>query len=341
MNVHFEAATGLYFLDPWLLLSGLLIVAALIVRRRRKTPAILLAPFGLFLTQPGGGAGGPPPRSLRVRLLWVPRALQVLALLLIVFAVARPVERDRLPFTTEGIDILLCLDRSSSMAAKDMDPLQDRLDVAKATATRFMESRPHDRIGLVTFARYPDVLCPLTLDHAASKKILAGVKLVAKDGPEDATGIGTAVARAAQVLRRSVAKSKVVILLSDGEENVATAETPDEIGPERAGRLCTALGVRVYTIAAGVKSRDPEAGSAVIDTSQVKRLADQTGGGFYEAKDKEALAGVYASIDTLEKVEQAEPRYRVKDRFLPFLLAAVALFLMGRFLEGTLLGALP
>ena len=110
---------------------------------------------------------------------------------------------------------------------------------------------PDDRIGLVCFARYPDLKCPLTLDHRALGEILDEVTTVESDGPEDATGIGTAVARAAQVLQRGIGESRVVILLTDGEENVATTRTPDEIAPLYAAQLCVELGVKVYAIAAG------------------------------------------------------------------------------------------
>jgi Ca-activated chloride channel family protein len=333
MNARLEALTGLRLLDPALLLLALLVPLLLWLRRRRGAPAVRFAP-GLLL-DPGL------PRSLRQRVVWLPAAFQALALVLAVVALARPVRRDRLPIETEGIDILLCLDVSSSMAARDMDPERSRLDLARETAAQFVAARPDDRIGLIPFARYPDVLCPLTLDHAAVARLLAGLERVEPDGPEDATGIGTAVARAAQVLRGSRAKSKVVILLTDGEENVATAETPEEIGPLVAARLCEDAGVRVYTIAAGIGRRDPAGRLVPLDTAAVRRLATRTGGAFYEARDAGALAAVYAAIDRLEKVQLPEPRWRIEERFLPFLAAALALLAAGALLEGTVLRVLP
>jgi Ca-activated chloride channel family protein len=222
-----------------------------------------------------------------------------------------------------------------------MDPRHARLDLAKAAAAQFIAGRPRDRVGLIAFARYPDLVCPPTLDHAALQELLGRVQRVESEGPEDATGIGTAVARAAQVLRSGTAKSKVVILLTDGEENVATAQTPEEIAPLHAGQLCRELGVRVYAIAAGAGGPDGSGSGPAIDTSQVQRLAEMTGGTLHEARDAGAMAGVYAHIDELEKVEIQEPRYRLEDRFLPFLGAALALLFLGRALQSTLLEALP
>ncbi|TAH34436.1 MAG: VWA domain-containing protein [Planctomycetota bacterium] len=332
MNPLFESLAGLTLRDPWMLSCALLLPLALWLRRRRGAPAVRFAPAAFVQDLP---------RTWRVRMLPLPPALQVLGLLLVVLALARPVQRTPLPLRTEGIDILLCLDVSSSMAARDMDPLRARLDLAKAAAAQFIAGRPQDRVGLIAFARYPDLVCPPTLDHAALQELLARVERVESEGPEDATGIGTAVARAAQVLRASTAKSKVVILLTDGEENVATAQTPAEIAPLHAGQLCRELGVRVYAIAAGTGGPDASGGGPAIDTSQVQRLAEMTGGALHEARDAGAMAGVYAHIDALEKVEIQEPRYRLEDRFLPFLGAALALLFLGRVLQSTLLEALP
>ncbi len=257
------------FQSPWLLLLAALVPLAWWLRRRRGDAAVRFgpAPFTDGL-----------PHSLRERLVAMPRGLHVLGLLLVVVALARPASKEQLPRTSEGIDILLAVDVSSSMTANDLDPPRSRLELAKAAATRFVDARPDDRIGLVRFARYPDVACPLTLDHDALSRFLAGLDPVARDSDEDRTGIGTAVARAAEVLRSSAARSKVVVLLTDGEENVASADTPDEIGPLDAARMCEALGVRVYTIAAGIGKRGPHGEWLPLDTKQVERLAELTHG---------------------------------------------------------------
>ncbi|MFH2001054.1 MAG: VWA domain-containing protein, partial [Planctomycetota bacterium] len=323
MNALLESATGLFMLDPWLLLSALLIPAGFAWHRFRGSPSIRFAP-GIFIGRsfqpppPGNGIRSteqacfaPWPVPWRMRFLWLPQAFHMIGLVLLVFALARPVHRVPVPYETEGMDILLCLDTSSSMTATDMDRQRSRLAVARDAAARFIEGRTHDRIGLLCFARFPDLRCPLTLDHRALKILLADVTTVESDSPEDATGIGTAVARAAQVIRASPSPSKVLILLTDGEENVALAQTPDEIAPVHAAQLCRELGVRVYTIAAGIGTPDPQGHWMPIDTRQVRHLAERTGGCFYEARDAGAIAGVYADIDELEKVELEEPRYKV------------------------------
>ena len=318
--------------NPLWLLLALLVPLALWLRWRRGAPSVLFAP-GAFLERVAG--------SWRVRLLPLPWLLLVAGLSLAVVALARPVEHVPLPHETEGIDIMLCLDTSSSMTANDMDPQRTRLDVARDAAARFVAGRPNDRIGLVCFARFPDLRCPPTPDHDALRNFLAAVAPVAGDGPEDATGIGTAVARAAQVLRASPAKARVVILLTDGEENIATAERPEEIAPVHAGQLCRELGVKVYAIAAGLGSRRPSGDWVEIDTRQVQRLAATAGGRFFEARDAGAVAGVYREIDELERVAFEEPRTNVEERFLPFLVAAVVLLLASRLLQSTLLAVMP
>lgn len=337
MSALFESLTGLALASPWFLALALLVPAALLLRRRRGPPGVAFAPAEFVRGAEGEGL----PRTWRVRLAGLPHVLEVAALLVAVVALARPVRRDPLPPKSEGIDILVCLDTSSSMTATDMDPQRTRLDVAKDAAIRFVSGRRDDRIGLVEFARYPDVRCPLTLDRRALTKILAGVAPTPGDGPEDATGIGTAVARAAQVLRGSAARSKVVILFTDGEENVATAQKPGEIAPVHAAQLCRETGVRVYAVSAGLGARNRAGEWVGIDTRQVRSLAERTGGRFFEARDAGAAAAVYAEIDALEKTPLPEPRWRVEDRFLGFLVAAVALWLAGRVLERTTLAVLP
>ncbi len=324
--------SGTHLLSPWLFVLVLLIPAALLLRRRRGEPPVTFGP-GRFLVDL--------PRGVVSRLLFLPRLLFVLGLLLLVAALARPVTKVLVPESTEGIDIMLCLDLSSSMAANDLDPGRTRLDLAKEAASRFVAGRENDRIGLVTFARYPDLRCPLTLDHEALSTIISGVELVLREGPEDATGIGAAVTRAAQVLSGAEERSRVVILLTDGEENVATAKDRSEIAPLHAGQLCRQAGVRVYIIAAGLGSTDDQGEWVPADTSAVEELAARTGGRFFTARDAEAVAGVYAGIDQLETRELDEPRTEVRERFLPLLFAALALLLIGRITDGRLPLVLP
>lgn len=317
--------------EPAYLALLLLLPLALGWRRARGQPTLRLA----------SESGGSLPRSLRSRLAGGTLVLQVLGLGLLTVALARPVHRDPLPLEAEGIDIYLCIDVSSSMAAHDLDARRTRLDVAREAATSFVRQRPQDRIGLIRFARYPDIVCPLTLHHEALLAFLAAIEPVERDGPEDLTGIGTAVARSAQLLQNSRAASKVVILLTDGEENVATADRPEEISPLRAAALCLPLGVRVYSIVAGVGARDADGRTVPLDTTSVRQLAETTAGMFFEARDAAALESVYRSIDALEKVEFKEPRYREEERFLAALVGGVLLLVLGRLLETGPLGPLP
>lgn len=322
--------------DPWFLLAVLAVPLAVVLRRRRGEPSVVFASAEFI-----DGSRSAHGRSWRVRLIGVPLVLETLGLIGVVLALARPVERVPLPLVVEGLDVLLCLDVSSSMGANDMDPVRSRLDVAKSAAADFITARPRDRIGLIRFARYPDVLCPTTLDHSALGEILADVRLIEPDDAEDATGIGTAVARAAQVLRTSPAKSKIVVLVTDGEENVASAQAPDEIDPARAARICRELGARVYTIVAGVGSRGRDGSWLPIDTREVEQIARVTGGQFFAARDADAIRRVYEHVDGLEKVAFEEPRFVLEDRFEGLLLLAASLWIVGRLLRAAWLGGLP
>jgi len=329
----FTSLTGLSLEHPVWLFALLLIPAALWLGLRRGRATVSFAPGGFLRPRT--------PISWRVALLPLPLVFQALGLVVVVVALARPVRRVPLPLDIEGIEIVLCLDTSSSMLSNDLDARRSRLDVAKDAAARFIAAREHDRIGLIRFARYPDVRCPPTLDHTALAAILAGVETVDPDGPEDATGIGTAVARAAQVLSGQPAASRVVIVLTDGDENVATADKPNEISPVHAAQLCEQLGVRVYTIAAGVGRPGLDGQLVPLDTRQVEALSRRTGGRFFPARDAASLVSVYGEIDALEKRKQPEQRFRVEDAYLVFVSVALGLLVFGRLLGLTVLRVLP
>jgi len=353
MSHIFESMTGLALMDPWLLLLLTVIPLAWWVQRRRSEPALRFAPAMFLHVDPSESTDAAHPQggahSWRVRLLPLPRVLQILGLVMVILALARPVQRDPMPLHREGIDILLCLDRSSSMAARDLDPQLSRIDVAKKAAREFISGRPDDRIGLLTFARYPDLRCPLTRDHGALEESIDSVTLVGSDSPEDATGIGTAVARAAQVFSTSGpapaagadGRSQVIILLTDGVENVATSETPDEIAPLHAAQLCKDLGLRVHVIAAGVDGTTVMGAEPRPGNNQIRSLAIKTGGRFHAARDAAALVGVYTAIDSLEKIEMEDPLFQMKERFLLFLITASALLIAGFLLEATVFEVLP
>jgi Ca-activated chloride channel family protein len=319
-------AFGWRFEQPaWFLLVLLLVALAWIVRRRR--PAVAFAGAPLLR---GGPPGLPPmPKSLRQRLAGLPWLFEVLAMAAIVAALARPVQRLPLPPERQGIDVLLCLDTSSSMAATDLGDGRTRHAVAIEVAAAFVAQRRDDRTGFLTFARYADLRCPPTLDHETAAELLRGVAMVGKESPEDATGIGGALALAATVLGRSQSPTKVIVLLTDGEENVATSATPAEIAPLHAGQLCAQFGIRVHGIVVGQGNQKPDGRYVPLDTTAVRQVAETTGGRFFVARDATALAQVYRDIDALEKVAFAEPRVLVREWFPAFGGLAVLLLAAG------------
>ena len=340
----FESLTGFALLDPSALGWLVLVLAALVARRVRGHrvasfgPAVLLSPRPPALLEGRTLATRQTARvvvldrlrpSLRVRLRCVPTVLVAVGLVGCVVASARPVQVIPLPPSSEGIDILLALDVSSSMAAEDLEAGRTRLAVTQDAAARFIEGRRDDRIGLVAFARYPDLRCPPTRDHDSLIEMLRAIETVDPDGPEDATGIGTAVARAGQVLTAVESRSKVVVLLTDGEENVASSDSTQEIAPVHAAQLCERLGIRVYTIAAGVGRPDRTGRRIPLDTTQVERLAARTGGKFFRARDAGALSAVWEEIARLETTILDDPKTRTEDRFLPFLLVGLGAIFLG------------
>lgn len=338
MSAWFESWTGLVLASPAALLLLPVVLAAAVLGRR--DPAVRFAPSG-FLFRDAGGRAAPLPPSLRQRARFAPRLCQGLGLCALVLALAWPQERHALPQQREGLDALLCLDVSSSTTADDLQKGRTRLDVAKAAATEFVERRPEDRIGLVAFARYPDLVCPPTADHASLLTMLAAIEHVDADGEEDATGIGMAVARCATALRSSASSSKVVVLLTDGEENVARPDLPQEIAPAEAAALCRELGVRVYTVVAGIGRKLPDGRFVELDTAPVRAVAERTGGAFFTARDADAVRRVYERIDELERSAFAEARFRYVDRFEGFLVAGLALSLVAMLLRAFALAGLP
>jgi Ca-activated chloride channel family protein len=319
---------------PWLWLPALLLWRWCRARAAVPVPYSALA---MFAPEPRRRLAASP--ALRRR--WVPAGCEWLSLGLALCALARPVWREPLPPERLGLDVVLCLDCSSSMRVADLDGARPRLQVATAVAAEFARARPDDRIGLVAFARYPDLRCPPTLDHEALAELLLGLQLVPADSDEDATGIGGAVALAAQVLARSEAKGKVVVLLTDGEENVATANTPQEIAPVHAAQLCQRLGVRVHGIVTGQGHVRADGQVLPLDTTAVQQLAAGSGGRFYRATSAAALQQVYAAIAALETVPFAEPKLRSRELFAWPLLLAVACAWLARWLRARGLGVWP
>lgn len=319
-------ASAWSLLDPWLLLLAVPLVVVAILRARRSRAALPAATLS--------GLDGVP-RSLRARLVHLPLVLQALGGLALVVAIARPVAREVLPIRELGVDILLVLDRSSSMLAPDMDVRgKTRMDAARENAIEFAKRRTRDRLGLLTFARYPELTCPPTLDQDALQAFVRGVETVQPRSAEDGTAIGVALADASKVLGSSTAKSKVVVMLSDGEQTV------HDIGYEDGAKLCKDAGVRVHTIGTGT-GEQTMFGINEPRFEALQKAAEIAQGRFFRARSAEDLAEVYAEIDRLEKVELEDPRYRTTDRFAWPLAVGSVLLGLALLLELTWLRRLP
>ena len=267
----------------------------------------------------------------------------------LVIALARPRKGlEEYIVHTDAVDIILLVDVSSSMRAEDLkEPGQKstRLEAAKAVMEEFIGKRPHDRIGLIAFAAMPYSMAPLTLDH---RWLLQQVNRLNPEMLEDGTAVGTAVASAASHLRDSKATSKLVILLTDGENNAGS------ISPETAAQAAKTLGVKVYTIGAGTDGyiRIPyrtRFGSLTyrrmfsqIDEGTLKEIARIAGGRYFRARDHQTLAHIYGEIDRLEKTEIDVRHYtQFEDRFMGFLGAGIVLLYLEKLLSLTRLGRLP
>jgi Ca-activated chloride channel family protein len=313
-------------LDPWFLLLVPVAVLAVWWRWWRPRAALRTASVALF-------AGLRP--TLRQRLSWLPQAGRLLAVLCLAVAMARPVQREVVPMQEQGVDIVLVVDISSSMTIDDMSesaPVR-RMDAARTRAEQFASKRTHDRVGLITFARYAELRCPPTLDEKALAAFLRSVDTVT-DPPYDGTAIGTAVAKAVQVLAKSEAKSKVAVLLTDGETTVV------DILPADGAKLAKDNGVRVHTIGLGHGQPGPF-GFVPLDFADLRMIAETTGGSFFQPKTDEDLAAVYDRIDELEKTELEDPRYRTIDRFEWPLGAGLGLLLLALFAEVLLFRRIP
>ncbi|MFT7620306.1 MAG: Ca-activated chloride channel family protein [Planctomycetota bacterium] len=322
-------------IDPWMLLWGLLLPLAVLVFKRRGLVAVEFAPM-VHLESADKHS-----KSIRRRFAFLSTALNMIGMLAFVVVLARPAELIAVPLLDKGIDILLCIDKSSSMRSTDMDSKSRRLDIVGEVAKSFVRRRTHDRIGLIGFARYPDLTCPLTRDQSALEKSIETLSLVQSEGPEDATGIGTALAKGAEILMRSKSKSRVIVLLTDGAENVSSAAAPNEIAPIHAAQLCQELGVRVHIVTAGTGVQAADGKWQQLDTKQVELVAEKTQGRFFKANDQLALAQAFLEIDSLETTSVEEPRYLIRDCYLGLLLCGLALVLCSRFLRSTLLEVSP
>jgi Ca-activated chloride channel homolog len=288
-------------------------------------------------------------RRTRSRIGWIVGLLPILAAALMIVGLARPQRtHSRSEVTVNGIDIVLGLDVSGSMQALDFSvgnsPI-NRIAVVKSVVAQFIDERPNDRIGLIAFAAYPYIVSPLTLDHDWLQQNLERVDVGVGD---DGTAIGSAIAAAVNHLRTTAAKSKVVILLTDGVNNSG------KISPLAAAEAARALGVKVYTIGVGVRGKAPlpvrdEAGrvhvimaSVDVDEKTLQAVATETGGLFYRATDTDSLRKIYEQINRYETSAQSVQRFEhVEELYKWALYPAVGLLALGFLLQQTRFRRLP
>ena len=288
------------------------------------------------------------PKSWRVRLMPLQLLLRIVTFTLIVIVLARPQTSNSWKNkSVEGIDIMLAIDVSTSMLAEDLKP--NRIEAAKAVASEFIIGRPNDNIGLSIFAGEAFTQCPMTTDHASLLNLLQNVRtdIAARGLISDGTAIGMGLANAVTRLKGSKAKSKVVILLTDGSNNMG------DISPMTAAEIAQSLGIRVYTIGVGTNKVAPYpmpvAGGVQyvnmpveIDTKMLADIAASTEGDFYRATNTAELKNIYKEIDRLEKsklnVKKFSKRY---EAYQPFALAAAIALLLEILLRITVFRRIP
>jgi len=320
------------FARPLLLILLLLPLLLLVLRRRGS--AVVVGDGAL----PAAAAG-------RSWLTWIPRALRALALAGWILAAAGP----RLPggpttVRKDGIGIVIAIDVSSSMLAEDFAP-SNRLEVAKRQAVAFIRGRDADRIGLVAFAGEALTQIPVTLDYAVLEQAIGALRVGTL---EDGTAIGSGLATAVNRLRRVPARSKVVLLLTDGVNNRGA------IDPRTAADAAAAFGVKVYTVGVGTQgeARIPtgrglsgfryEMLPVEIDEDLLREIASKTGGRYFRATDSESLSRIFQQIDQLERTKVEARQYRAADETpAPFLLAGLGAMTVGLLLGSTILVRSP
>lgn len=318
-------AYPLFFHGLWLVLISTIFY---VYRNLKKKPVVNLSSLSGFEHAPV---------SWRVRLRHLPFVLRMLAFSLLMLALARPQSRSSWQdLHTEGIDIMMGVDVSASMLAKDLKP--NRLEAAKSVAAEFIGNRPDDRLGLVIFSGESFTQCPLTTDHSVLLNLFSQVRTGIL---EDGTAIGMGLASAINRLKDSRAKSKVVILLTDGVNNAGA------VSPLLAAELAKPYNIRIYTI--GVGSRGTAYApvgiypngqyvydyvKVEIDEKVLSEIAGLTGGKYFRATNNNSLKKIYAEIDKMEKTIIEEKQYsRRTELFRPLAIMAAGLFFLDLFLR--------
>ena len=329
------------FKEPWVLLLFPVIVVVLYFLRRRVSSSSIR-----FSSQALVSGGRPTLKLILSRNLFY---LRIAVILLFVLALARPrVPLDQAKVRTEGIDIILTIDCSGSMLAEDFkigSRRQNRLEVVKKVVENFIKERRNDRIGIVAFAARAYTVCPLTLDHPWLIKNLERIKI---GEIEDGTAVGSAVASSLNRLKDNGAKSKIIILLTDGINNAG------RISPLKAAEAANALGVKIYTIGAGTKGLAlyPTQGlwgetvyqriKIEIDEDMLKEVARISGGKYFRATDTKSLEEIYNEIDSLEKTSVEEMGFHeYRELFTPLVMLGLILLMVEMLLSNTILRKLP
>jgi len=311
-----------------------------VMYRKKSEPTIRMADTYVFRYAP---------RSWRVLLMPIQQLLRLACFTLVVIVLARPQTQNSWKNqTVEGIDIMLAMDVSTSMLAEDLKP--NRIEAAKQVASEFIVGRPNDNIGLTIFAGESFTQCPMTTDHSSLLSLLQNVRTdIAQRGLiEDGTAIGMGLANAVSRLKDSKAKSKVVILLTDGSNNRG------DISPLTAAEIAKSFGIRVYTIGVGTNGTArypyPLPGGGVqyvnlpveIDTKTLSSIAASTDGDFYRATNTQELRGIYKEIDKLEKSKLNVKKYSKRyEAYQPFALAAVIVLLLEILFRITIFRRIP
>jgi len=325
------------FANPlWLLL--LILIPALtawkIIKRKKQSAGINIT---------GISSISDAPVTFRQRMLHIPFVLRMLALALFVLAMARPQSSSsRQEMEVEGIDIMMAMDISGSMLARDFKP--DRLESSKKVASEFISGRPNDRIGLVAFSGEAFLQCPLTTDHVLLDTLFDALY---SGMIEDGTAIGDGLGLAVYHLKKSQAVSKVIILITDGVNNRGSMD------PMTAADIANLFDIRVYSIGVGSKGHAPfpvqtPAGiqfvnmEVQIDEELCANISGLTGGKYFRAQNESKLREIYKEIDEMEKTKINVSQYsRKTEHFLPFLILGAVFFLLEIILRYTLLKSIP
>jgi Ca-activated chloride channel homolog len=312
---------GNSFANPaflWLLLAVPAMVAFYILRQQKTSASLRMPDLRVFEK-----AGN----TFRTHMRHVLFAFRAIAVTLLIIVLARPQRTDRFQnTTTEGIDIIMTLDISGSMLARDFKP--DRLEASKNVATEFISGRPYDRMGLVVFSGESFTQCPLTTDHAVLINLMREIQ---SGMIEDGTAIGNGLATAVNRIKDSEAKSKVIILLTDGVNNRG------DIAPSTAADIAKTYGIRVYTIGVGTQGMAPypvqtpyglqyQNMPVEIDEPVLKEIASKTGGKYFRATDNNKLMQVYSEIDKMEKSKIDVRQFTKKEE--KFLIPSIIAFIL-------------